>query len=182
LVQELPKYPPRLLYSPPHKYKLEDQANRVPSTHRLPRNPALNCLAIQGENRLIRLAWERVAAYEEIAQNNRPRSKWTIGFVLTLGLLTTVAGFLVILGYAETASRIAIVAFPFISTTILGLSIRRGRHNQWILVRVAAESLKQEIYRFRCKADPYGDRRPSIAFVDPIASTRQTREGVLAAR
>jgi hypothetical protein len=181
-LQELPKFPPRLLYSPPHNYKLEEaQTEFRPLTdyHAIQRSIFWR---FRGENRLVRLAWERVAAYEEIAQNNRPRSKWTIGFVLTLGLLTTVAGFLVILGYAETPSRVAIVAFPFISTTILGLSIRRGRHNQWILVRVAAESLKQEIYRFRCKADPYSDRRPSIKSLTRSRQPRQTREGVLAAR
>jgi hypothetical protein len=181
-IRELPSYPPRLVWDAPHKYRLETKQTefRPLADYRAIRRSL--AWRFQGENRLIRLAWERVAAYEEVAQANRPRSKWTIGLVLTLGLLTTIAGFLLILGRVETASRAAIVAFPFISTTILGLSIRRGRHNQWILVRVAAESLKQEIYRFRCKAEPYNDCKPSIAFLSRLSRTRQSREGVLAAR
>jgi hypothetical protein len=181
-VKNIPKVPPRLVWAPPHEYKLEEKQTefRPLADYRAIRRSIT--WRFQGENRLIRLAWERVAAYEEIAQASRPRSNWTIGLVLTLGLFTTIAGFLVILGYAETASRIAIVALPFVSTTILGLSIRRGRHNQWILVRVAAESLKQEIYRFRCKAEPYSDSKPSFKSLGRSRRTRETREGVLAER
>jgi hypothetical protein len=128
----------------------------------------------RGEHRLVRLAWERVAAYEELAQQSRPRTKWTVRLVLILGVLTTVTGFAVILGYAQNILPYVLILLPFASTTVLGMSTRRKRHAQWLLVRVAAESLKQEIYRYRCMIDPYRYRRSN--------EDRRSREEELALR
>ena len=108
---------------------------------------------------IVRLAWERVAAYEEMAQESQPRSKWVVWSVLLLGVATTVTGFVAILSESIPQTRYALVVLPVITTSILGFAVRRRRYDRWIMVRVAAEALKQDIFRYRCLVKPYHQKR-----------------------
>jgi hypothetical protein len=160
-ISSLRHLPPRTLYRAPRSNpETHDQTEfRKLNDHRAIRRSIH--WRFQGEDRIVRLAWERVAAYEELAQKSRPRTKWTVRIVLILGVLTTITGFAVILGLAPGVLQYALVVLPFSSTAVLGMATRRKRHSQWILVRLAAESLKQEIYRYRCKIEPYRRSRSS---------------------
>lgn len=158
---KLRRLPPRALFrSPRDTPEWQDQTEfRKVNDYQAIRRSIL--WRFQGEGRMVRLAWERVAAYEELAQKNRPRTKWTVRIVLILGVLTTVTGFAVVLGLAPGVLQYALILLPFTSTAVLGMATRRKRHSQWILVRLAAESLKQEIYRYRCRIEPYTRSRSS---------------------
>jgi hypothetical protein len=160
-IAKLPKYLPLALYKSTNYLTREERQIefRHVRDHQAIRR-SINW-RFQGEGLIVRLAWERVAAYEELSQFHRPVTRWLMRAVLAFGVLTTIAGLTFFIDWwAEWISRFALIALPFVSTSILGIVMRWKRHSSWLLVRVAAESLKQDIYQYRCKVGPYvcGDR------------------------
>jgi hypothetical protein len=123
---------------------------------------------LRSRDHVLKLAWQRVADFELEAERNQPHSKRIVALALALGVLTTLAGLLVVLqptgelpiiGLASNAAYVALVALPLLTTSMVVVTSRRRKHDRWILVRTAAESLKRELYLFRCRPSHTDDQQ-----------------------
>jgi len=129
------------------------------------------------EDPVLRQAWECFALYDMNAGRQQKNFNWGQGWVLTIGVLSTL--FVVIhaqleLSFplpvgndAETTSSVLrylseglswlIIALPIVLSVFLAGMSRFKPGNKWILLRGSAEALKREIYRYRTRAGAYSD-------------------------
>lgn len=108
-------------------------------------------------DRLMKEAWLRVGAVNQVAQRAKPPLQKLKVLILLLGLLTTVIALaLPWLPPALTnAGRVTLLVLAAISGALVAFIARRRRDARWITVRAGAQALNRELYRFRTHAGDY---------------------------
>lgn len=117
----------------------------------------------------LELAWKTFAMYDANANRQQDSHNHSQSAALALGVLGT---FLVIVQkqlelsgnplaetIAEDILTFIILLIPITVTFLIALSNRFSAGNKWILSRAGAESIKKEIYRYRARAEIYGDEQ-----------------------
>ena len=118
--------------------------------------------ALDAEDTILRLAWDRFRSYDLGAVRSQLRYRTLRYVILLLAAAVLGAAF----AYVEFSHynhlwlpslHIAIVAAAVAIPVIQALASVRRDENKWRMLRVAAESVKREIYRYRTRVGIYGE-------------------------
>lgn len=109
------------------------------------------------------LAWERFALYDDNAKRQQKSFRRVQFWILMLGVLATLLVLIkkeFIVGeesIREWLISYAIILAPITISVLIAVANRFKAGSKWILLRASAETIKQEIYRYRSRTDIYSD-------------------------
>lgn len=114
---------------------------------------------------LVRQAWERFALYDYNAGRFQKKFGHMQSGILLLAVLATLFALsqtqLQLVGWLDEGSiydhllRVFIILIPISVSVLISASNRFKAGNKWIYLRVAAEEIKQELYRYRTRTGLY---------------------------
>jgi len=149
-----------------HLFKLTDTVGEM---ERL----ILLLLETKNDTSPLKQAWERFAIYDECAIRQQKTFLRLQMFIVMLGVLGTFLALLyttlkynnglVGLGWLNETFHYTILVVPVLAAILLAASNRFNPGNKWVLLRASAESLKREIYRYRCRSGIYSEARTARA-------------------
>jgi hypothetical protein len=109
------------------------------------------CLLIP-KNYTLKLAWERFALYDSNAVRQQSSFNKLQLSILALGVVAT------LLALSQTqfsiegeAFRTTIIIMPITVSVLIAVANRFKAGNKWILLRAAAEAIKQQVYHYRSR-------------------------------
>jgi hypothetical protein len=109
------------------------------------------CLLIP-KNYTLKLAWERFALYDSNAVRQQCSFNKLQLSILALGVVAT------LLALSQTqfsiegeAFRTTIIIMPITVSVLIAVANRFKAGNKWILLRAAAEAIKQQVYHYRSR-------------------------------
>ncbi len=145
-----------------HLFKLTDTVGEM---ERL----ILLLLETKNDTNSLKQAWERFAIYDACAKRQQKTFLRLQMFIIILGVLGTFLALLyttlkynnglVGLGWLNSVFYYTILVIPISASILLASSNRFNPGNKWVLLRASAESLKREIYRYRCRSGIYSEAR-----------------------
>jgi len=125
-------------------------------------------------------AWELFALYDENAKRQRNNFERLQLWIVSVGLFATAIvvlqvllrsyKFLTIGSLIDQIVHSIIVLLPIIVSILIAGSSRFTPGNKWILLRAGAESIKQEIYRYRSETGDY--KKVSTPFSQALPSSQ----------
>jgi hypothetical protein len=116
-----------------------------------------------GVNQILLTAWERFADYDLNANLQQQSFNQIQKSILIIGLITTTLALVKQVYDPAGIVRVDyyfLLLMPIVLTTLITIASRFKQGNKWLLLRAGAESIKQEIYRYRARAGDYREVLP----------------------
>ena len=144
-------------------------------------------LGALGDEDMLQMIWSQFAAWDGAANSRQQYFRRIYEAILALGVAATLTALLqtVLISHhvvhegtlASRLLQLGVVALPIALTAVVAANNRFRDGSKWVAFRQAAESVKQEIFRFRTRTGVYGVRGPDPG---PPAGRLAERVGAIA--